>query len=84
MAFRGTGRVHRRRSAYAGIFLRLGLLFAFVMIIGSWSLMLVVGMLHAWWTFIPSMGYGTALPLVIFPAIFGIVIKFVVTTVLDD
>jgi hypothetical protein len=36
---------------------------------GAWSAMLVVGNLHAWWSFIPAMSYGIALGIT-FPPLF--------------
>jgi hypothetical protein len=36
--------------------------------LGSWSLMLIVGIMHNdWWSFIPPMGYETAFLIVLVP-----------------
>lgn len=43
---------------------------------GAWSAMLVVGNIHAWWAFIPSMSYGIALGVTFPPLLVAAVVVF--------
>lgn len=48
---------------------------AVITIIPAWSFMLFVGMVHAWWPFVPAMSFGTALPMTVIPTVIGLAIR---------
>lgn len=56
----------------AGLFL----FFAFCVVASAWSFMIIVGIAHAeWWSVIPTMSFKTALLIVGFHVIVGIIVK---------
>jgi hypothetical protein len=68
-------RYSRRRNDYAGSLVALGIIGIAMVIwlLSAWSLMLVVGNIHAWWSHIPSMSYGSAMGITLPTVAFAVI-----------